>query len=186
MEQNVTTECTHETDAERALTGTRVMDELRLAVQKGYEVKEMYEVYEYAVTQYNRATGDGGLFVKYINTFLKLKAEASGYPSFVRTPADEDQYVQTFFTCEGIMLNKEAIKLNASKRALAKLCLNSFWSKLTERSNRTQTKIVADPHELYRFLVTPGVEVMSARKNNSLGYVTPMKLSAPTSPQEGD
>jgi hypothetical protein len=51
MEQNVTTECTHETDAERALTGTWVMDEVRLAVQKGYEVKEIYEVYEFAVTQ---------------------------------------------------------------------------------------------------------------------------------------
>ncbi|GFG36609.1 hypothetical protein Cfor_07198, partial [Coptotermes formosanus] len=57
------------------------------------------------------------------------------------------------------MLNKEAIQLKASKRALAKLCLNSFWGKLTEGSNRTQTKMVADPHELYRFIATPGVEV---------------------------
>jgi hypothetical protein len=32
------------------------------------------------VTQYDRETGDGSLFVEKINTFLKLKAEASGYP----------------------------------------------------------------------------------------------------------
>jgi hypothetical protein len=48
------------------------------------------EIYEYHVTQYNRETGDGGLFVAYVDTFLKLKAEASGYPSWVRTPDDED------------------------------------------------------------------------------------------------
>jgi hypothetical protein len=56
-------------------------------------------------------------------------------------------------------LDKDAIQLNASKRALSKLCLNSFWGKLTERNNRTRTKMVADPHELYRFLATPGVDV---------------------------
>jgi hypothetical protein len=36
-----------------------------------------------------------------------------------------------------------------------------MWGKLTERSNRTSTKIVVDPEELYRFLVTPGIEVVS-------------------------
>jgi hypothetical protein len=70
--------------------------------------------------------GDGGLLVHYINTFLKLKAEAPGYPSWVRTPVEEDQYVQTFFANVGIMLDKDAIQLNASKRALGKLWFNSF------------------------------------------------------------
>jgi hypothetical protein len=124
IEHDISTECTHETVTEGALTGTWVMDEVRLIVQKVYEVTEIFEVYEYEVTQYNRETGDGGLFVKYINTFLKLKAEASGYPSCVRTPTDVDQYIQTFFANEGIMMDKDAIRLNASKRALAKLCLN--------------------------------------------------------------
>jgi hypothetical protein len=159
IEHNITADCTHETVAERALIGTWVMDEVRLAVQKVYEVTEIFEVYEYEVAHYNRETGDGGLFVHYINTFLKLKAEASGYPSWVRTPTDEDQYVQTFFANEGIMLPTDAIQLNASQRALAKLCLNSFWGKLTERNNRTKSKMIADPHELYKFLVTPWVEV---------------------------
>ena len=54
---------------------------------------EVDEVYEYNVTQYDRASGESGLFVQYNNTFLKLKAEASGYPSWVRTPADEDRYI---------------------------------------------------------------------------------------------
>jgi len=37
------------------------------------------------------------LFVDYINTFLKLKAEASGYPGWVRSPEDEELYVVTFW-----------------------------------------------------------------------------------------
>ena len=85
-EKNLENECAHETVAERALTGTWVIDEVRLAVQKGYEVIEIFEVYEYDVTQYDPQTVQGGLFVEYINTFLKLKAEASGYPEWVRNP----------------------------------------------------------------------------------------------------
>ena len=54
-------ECRHDTDEERVLTGTRVIDEIRLAVEKGYRIREIYEIYEYHVTQYNRETGDGGL-----------------------------------------------------------------------------------------------------------------------------
>jgi len=48
------------------------MVEVRLAVEKGYRILEIYEVYEYQVTQYNPETGEGGLFVASINTFLKL------------------------------------------------------------------------------------------------------------------
>ena len=44
--------------------------------KKGYRILEIHEVYEYKVTQYNPKTGEGGLFVNYINKFLKLKAEA--------------------------------------------------------------------------------------------------------------
>ena len=58
----------------RALTGTWVKDEVRLAVEKGYRILEIHEVYQYHVTQYNPESGEGGLFVDYINTFLKLKA----------------------------------------------------------------------------------------------------------------
>jgi lipopolysaccharide biosynthesis glycosyltransferase len=36
-----------------------------------------------------------------------------------------------------------------------------MWGKLTERSNRAQTKLISEPHELYIFLVTPGIEVVN-------------------------
>jgi len=64
-----------------------------------------------------------------------------------------------FHQDEGIRLDRDSISYNAAKRSLAKRCLNSMWGKLTERSNRTQTKLIAEPGELYRFLATPGIEV---------------------------
>jgi hypothetical protein len=51
-------------------------------------VVKVYEFYEYQATQYNPETGEGGLFVQYVNTFLKLKAEVSGYPDWVQCPED--------------------------------------------------------------------------------------------------
>jgi hypothetical protein len=145
--------------AERALTGTWVLDEIRLAVQHGYEVVEVHEVYEYQVTSYDPHPGDGGLFTQYITTFLKLKAEASGYPNWVQCPADEDKYISDFRASEGILLERDSIGHNPAKRGLAKLCLNSMWGKLTERSNRTRTKMIKGPKALYRFLAKPGIEL---------------------------
>jgi hypothetical protein len=40
--------------------------------------------------------------VDYINTFLKLKEEASGYPSWVQSPKDEERYIHSFRESEGI------------------------------------------------------------------------------------
>jgi len=85
-----TEQCCHKTHTERALTVTWFIEELRLSVRKGYRILEIHEVYEY-VTRYDPETREGGLFADYIDTFLKLKAEASGYTACVRTPADEER-----------------------------------------------------------------------------------------------
>ena len=135
------------------------MDEELVEVEQGYSVLKIKEFHEYEVTQYDPKNGEIGHFVQYIDTFLKLKAEASGYPGWVQGPKHEDRYVQYFRESEGIGLDKALIQKNAAKRGLAKLCHNSFWGKLTESSNGPQNKVIADPQELYRFFATPGIEV---------------------------
>jgi hypothetical protein len=45
---------------------------VRLAVQKGYRILEVFEVYEYQVTRYDPETRECVLFAGYIDTFLKL------------------------------------------------------------------------------------------------------------------
>jgi len=130
-----------------------------MAVSKGYKILEIHEVYEYEVTQYDATTGEGGLFVEYIDTFLRLKAEVSGYPSWVRSLADEDRYIEEFRQSEGHPLDRDKIEHNASKRALAKLCRNSMWGKFGENPRKTQTLLISEPRELYKFLATPCIEV---------------------------
>jgi hypothetical protein len=49
MVQN-TSDCTHDSVSEKSLVGTWVVDEVRLAVDKGYRLIEVYEFYEYEIT----------------------------------------------------------------------------------------------------------------------------------------
>ena len=89
------------------------MDEVRIAVQKVYRILDIYEVYEYQIT-HSRETDEGGLFVDYINTFLKLKVEANGNSSWVRILEDEERYIQSFRESEGIELDQASIKHNVA------------------------------------------------------------------------
>jgi hypothetical protein len=84
------------TCSERALTSTWVVDDVRGAVEHGYLVLKINEFYEYEITQYDPKTEEGGHFVQYIETFLKLKAEANRYTGWVQGPKDEEKYVQCF------------------------------------------------------------------------------------------
>jgi len=77
----------------------------------------------------------------------------------VRTREYRDRYVDNFYESEGIRLDKEAIRPNAAKRGLAKLSLNNMFGKVTERKNRTKTKMISNPHKLYRFLAMSGNKV---------------------------
>ena len=88
-----------------------------------------------------------------------MKTEASGCPYWVRSPEDDDRYIAKFFESEGILLDKEAIRHNAAKRGLTKLCLKSMWGNVMGRNNRTKSKMISDHQELYNFLATPGIEV---------------------------
>jgi len=45
--------------------------------------------YEY-VTREDPETRESGLFAVYIDNFLKLKAEGSVYPSWFRSPVEEE------------------------------------------------------------------------------------------------
>jgi hypothetical protein len=64
------------------------------------------------------------VFSEYIKPWLKLKAEASGYPKDCITNEQKVQYVADFEEREGILLDKENINSNPGLRFIAKLMLN--------------------------------------------------------------
>ena len=63
------TPCTH-SDNERAIEGTWCTVELEKALEKGYRLLKIHEVWHFPATSDER-------FKEYINTFLKIKQEAS-------------------------------------------------------------------------------------------------------------
>ena len=66
------------------------------------------------------------LFTGYIDTFLKIKQEASGWPSWCQTEETKRQYIREYERKEGIKLDPAKTKKNPGLRSLAKLMLNSF------------------------------------------------------------
>ena len=83
----------------------------------------------------------GGLFAQYINTFLKFKQEARGPPNWIKTKSDMNTYIREYAQKEGVSLNQWNITKNPGLRALAKLCLNSFWGKFGQRLDMRQTEV---------------------------------------------
>ena len=111
--------CTH-TDEERAILGTWCHVELMKAIEKGYQVLEIHEVWHWEETT-------NQLFSPYVNLYLKRKQEASGYPKHCVTDEQKQQYIDEYYEHEGIRLDPDKIEYNSGLRWLAKLMLNSLW-----------------------------------------------------------
>ena len=153
------TPCVHEDD-ERAMVGTWTTMEIAKARSLGYVVLDTYEVWHFNQTaQYDPQTKTGGLFTDYINTFLKLKQEASGWPKWVSSEEQRQEYIQSYYQHEGIMLDYNKIEKNPGLRALAKLMLNSFWGKFGQRSNLVQSQVTDDPAKYFDILTSDKQEV---------------------------
>ncbi|XP_062621649.1 uncharacterized protein LOC134283217 [Saccostrea cucullata] len=134
--------CTCSID-ERCIIGTWCTPELELAISKGYEVLKIYEIYHFKdATQYDRFSGQGGLFSPYVNMFLKIKQESSGFPSGCISLEDKLEYIRQYEENEGIQLEYHNVKKNPGLRCLAKLCLNSFWGKFGQRLLMRQSEFI--------------------------------------------
>jgi hypothetical protein len=141
--------CTH-TDTERAFTGTWVTDEVKEALTQGYTITKIYEIWHFEeVSKHNQDTKEAGLFTEYVNTFLKIKQEASGWPDWCVDEITKQTYIQQYLEKEGILLDYNKIEKNPGLRSLAKLMLNSFWGKFGQRTNLTQTTYISDPLEFF-------------------------------------
>jgi hypothetical protein len=55
----------------------------RKAVDMSYGLVELFEFWDYSVTFFDKETNSGGIFAEYVNMFLKLKQESSGFSSWV-------------------------------------------------------------------------------------------------------
>ena len=134
----------HHTAQERKILGTWYTPELEKAVEKGYQILHIHEVWHFPQTQPE-------LFKDYVDTWLKLKEESSGWPAHVGNDAEKQQHVADYYGREGIQLDPTRIEKNPGLRSLAKIMLNSIWGKFGQKPNKTQVKEFDDPVKFHEF-----------------------------------
>lgn len=91
--------------------------------------------------------------------WLKVKMEASGYPSWVKNHRDEMEYIERYYEREGISLEKDKILRNEALRFIAKIMLNSFWGKLAQRPNQPQTVFLNQFNEYWDLIDDPSKNI---------------------------
>jgi hypothetical protein len=108
---------------------------------------------------YNKETKSGGLFTKYIDTFLKGKQEATGFPENIINDEDKNLFVDNYYENEGIMLDKHNVKYNAGMRSVTKLMLNSFWGRYAMNTNKMQVKFISKINEWFELITDDKYEI---------------------------
>ena len=136
--------CPHSQE-ERALTGTWCTPELEQALEKGYRILYIFEVW-------NFPDKSDQLFKEYINTFLKVKQETSDWPPGCQTEEARQTYLNEYERHEGIRLEADRIEDNPGLRKVAKLKLNNFWGKFGQGENFTQVTTCTKPSEFFELL----------------------------------
>ena len=148
-------------DSQRMFTHTYCTPELEVAINMGYEIVQIHEVLHWSETEmYDTQTKEGGLFTRYINSFLKLKQQASGYPDHVHSEQDKDDYIEQYLIHEGILLDKNSIEKNPGLRSLSKLALNSFYGKFGQRNNMKQSQNFNELGKLMNALTDPSKKII--------------------------
>lgn len=124
--------CRHKNEA-RALTGVWVTVEFNKALDLGYRVTKITEVWHL-----DRCSDS--IFFKYIHTFLKDKQEDSGYPSEATEQESREKYIRDYQVNQGILLDADKIKVNPAKRRVSSwkasiqrwVSLGLYFMRLTE------------------------------------------------------
>ena len=107
-----------QSDEERMLQGTWCTPEIHKAIEKGYRLVRIHEVWDFPQRR-------KGLFQPYVDTWWKVKQESGGYPNWLRTDTQKEEYIHRYEEKEGIRLDPTKIVKNPRRKATTKLMLKS-------------------------------------------------------------
>ena len=167
----VPTLCEHDNVHERAFWGTFVSIELQLALSKNYRILDVVEIWSWS-----RDKRSDKLFKGYIDTFLKIKAESSGWPDECGCGAgggNDDgnslllcdhkrAYLSKFELKEGLSLDPQKVKRNDGLRFISKILLNSFWGYLGMRENLPKTRFINNYRDVVNYFTSSTKRVLDA------------------------
>ena len=149
-------ECQH-TDEERCITGFWCTNEIDKALEKGYKIQDIYEVWHFENTS-------SDLWKGYIRKFLKIKLETSKFE------CTEEEY-----RCKANKLGIELdnLEFNPGLRFIAKICLNSLWGKFGQVPKHRQNKYIDNEVDFYKIVLDDKIESLSlAFLNDSTVYAS--------------
>lgn len=122
----------------KTMTGSWGTEELRIAIENGYVVDEVYEVYHW-----NGDERSDKLLRGYVSYFLQMKQEAEGWVKMgasSESPSEEEKLEiqeRVFYQSGGIgKIRIDCVKKNPVKRQMAKLFLNSLWGKFCQKPKK--------------------------------------------------
>lgn len=164
------------------MEGCWFTEEIYLAMENGYIIEEIYEIYYWEANQLSDQHLRG-----YVGYFLKMKQEAEGWKKLGAscddpTPEEQEAIADRLYHQNGGLarIRPDKVKLDPVMRALAKLYLNSLWGKWAQKPSKechttiygTQQfeqlwndKTVERESLLFR-LISPGVFKATYKKKN--------------------
>jgi hypothetical protein len=162
----------------KIVTGIWGTEELKMAVEYGYEILEIYEVIHFKETSNN-------LFQDYIKTFYKVKCENAveiptaeqilNMPEYANLNKEDltDEifeleyerkkqrvYDENLNGAVSVLLDISKMCSNPGLKFIAKLCLNSLWGKFGQAENKIQKVIIKnDPAKFYNIVFDDSKEI---------------------------
>ena len=147
------------------MTGCWFTEEIYLAMQNGYIINEIYEVYHWD----ERNRSDQHLR-PYVDYFFRMKQEAEGWKKLGAssdnpTEEEKDEIVERLYIQNGRLgrIRKEKVEINPVLRALAKLYLNSLWGKLAQKRSKSCNLTVYGSQQLLDLINNPHVLLSSCK-----------------------
>ncbi|XP_028653646.2 uncharacterized protein LOC114648659 [Erpetoichthys calabaricus] len=163
-EMKQTAICTHE-DEQRSLTGIWSTVELSKALECGYRVGKVFEVWHFE----KRSTK---LFERYIKRNMKIKQEAQGFPNWCNNDEQKDLYVKKYFDEEGVKLETDNIKMNQGSYKVSSLLLDSLWEEFGSSAVNFRSSIVTMSQELDKHIFSKYLRVLNVNFfNETTAYV---------------
>ena len=141
--------CSHSKE-ERSLVGTWVTFEL--FVDCVYRLLLVYEIWHFD-------TVSDQFFKGYVNQFLKIKQEASGYPSWCLSDSEKEKFIRDHEEAEGVCLDPSSIQKNPGRRSFAKITLYCLWGKLAQREKMSQTEYISNSSQYFDLVTNPNIIV---------------------------
>ena len=146
--------CRH-TDADRQIEGTWFSEEIKLALEKGYQLITIYSVWHFPETTTE-------LFAPYIRAFYKKKLLSSKLP--YDTQEEIEAFIEEVKEKESIeILNVSEFKENAGLRQITKLMLNNLWGRFGMNENMSTSQFITDFQNLEKITEDVTKEVQAVR-----------------------